>query len=91
MAQSADTTPLSVETADRATCEGALPQGTPVLLGTFLAQAGNRALMRSGAGEIVSLSVGDRIEPYQVAAITQGEVMLVVYNQVHRLAIPGRP
>lgn len=91
MAQTADTTPLSPETADQATQPGALPQDQPVLLGTFMAQAGDRALMRSGTGEIVSLTVGDWIEPYQVAAIGEGEIMLVVYNQVHRLTIPGRP
>ncbi|MBZ0123852.1 MAG: hypothetical protein K8F31_08205 [Roseovarius sp.] len=91
MAQTADTTPLSPETADGATQDGALPHDRPVLLGTFLAPAGNRALMRSGTGEIVSLNVGDRIESYRVAAIAEGEVMLVVYNQVHRLGIPGRP
>lgn len=91
MAQNADTTALSSETADQATQQDVLPSDQPVLLGTFLAVAGNRALMRSGTGEFVTLGVGDRIEPYQVAAIGEGEIMLVVYNQVHRLTIPGRP
>jgi len=90
MAQTADTTPLSDETARHATEPGNLPKDSPVLLGTFLSPAGNRALVRSYSGEIRTVAVGDSIEPYRVAAIDGGQVRLILFNQVYTLTIPGR-
>lgn len=89
MTQDTDTTPPSPDTARSATERNVLPHARPVLLGTYLGPAGNRALLRTHDGRIRMVGLGDHVNQATITMIEAGRLHLTLLNQVHELTIPG--
>ena len=91
MSQTDDTTPLSDETAWSATFWNALPEGRPVLLGTYIKpEGGTWALLRTRQGDMRRVRLGDRIGQTRITNIESGAIDLTLLGTTHRLSIPGR-
>jgi len=90
MTQTDDTTPLSFLTYFNATERDVLPFERPVLLGTYLAPSGDRAMVRTQGGQLRMMRIGDRIGQAKVTQIGEGRLDLALLGQIHTLFIPGR-
>lgn len=75
--------------ATAATQKGEIPANGTVLLGTMTADGRAYALVRSGRDEVARVKPGDRIGRHTVAAIEQGQMILMQNGETMRLVIPG--
>ena len=88
MTEFSDTTAPTQLVTTAATQEAEIPSGT-VLIGTVTAESRAYALVKSDRGEIVQVKPGDRIGRHTVAAIEQGQIILMQNGQTVRMLIPG--
>ncbi len=88
MTEFSDTTAQSQVVKTAATQEADIPSGT-VLIGTVTAENRAYALVKSDRGEIVQVKPGDKIGRHTVAAIEQGQIILMQNGQTLRMLIPG--
>ena len=78
-------------TADLATQAGVLPLRSVQLIGTFTSENTRRALLRRAGGDIVTVTVGDRLQPGTVIAIDEGTVIINTPSGTRTLRIPSQP
>ena len=90
MSQNSDTTPLSDQTAWSATSWDVLPEGRPVLLGTFVKPEGTWALLRTRRGELRRVRLGDMVGQTTITRIESGIIDLSLMGYTYSLTIPGR-
>ncbi|QIE44548.1 pilus assembly protein PilP [Pseudohalocynthiibacter aestuariivivens] len=83
-----DTTTPSQVVKTAATQEVQIPSGT-VLIGTVTAKNRAYALVKSSTGKIVQVKPGDQIGKQTVAAIEQGQMILMHNGRTERMLIPG--
>ncbi|MDX1785536.1 amidophosphoribosyltransferase [Roseovarius sp. ZX-A-9] len=88
MTDFSDTSTPSQVVGTAATQEAEIPSGT-VLIGTINAKNRAYALVKSSRGEITQVKPGDRIGRQTVAAIEQGQIILMHNGQTERMVIPG--
>ncbi|MBS1301553.1 hypothetical protein [Loktanella sp. SALINAS62] len=82
--------PLPAEVAEIAKAKETLDLNRLALIGLRLAPDGNRALVRTAAGEIASLSVGDQADNLTVTAVTETGLHLIDRKGFARtLTMPG--
>ncbi|UXX83549.1 pilus assembly protein PilP [Roseovarius pelagicus] len=88
MTDFSDTTTPSQVVKTAATQEVQIPSGT-VLIGTVTAKNRAYALVKSSTGKIVQVKPGDQIGKQTVAAIEQGQMILMHNGRTERMLIPG--
>lgn len=67
-----------------------LPLRELTLIGLFSGPQGNRALLRSGRGQIAEVSAGDAAFGHTVAAVAESHVMLTNrMGQTFSIQMPG--
>jgi Tfp pilus assembly protein PilP len=82
------TTPTTAKTQTAATLEGLLPLDGITLLGTVVAGAASRALIRMSNGSVQQVRPGDTIGDATIAAIEPGLIHMVRRGEAQRLAMP---
>lgn len=82
------TTPPTAQTQAAATLTDKLPMDGITLLGTVVAGAASRALIRMGNGRVQQLHLGDRIGDATIAAIEPGLIHMIRDGAAQRLAMP---
>jgi Tfp pilus assembly protein PilP len=82
------TTPPNAQTEAAATLTDKLPLDGITLLGTVVAGAASRALIRMGNGQVQQLHLGDRIGDATIAAIEPGLIHMIRNGAAQRLAMP---
>ena len=86
----AQTTETPAETLQAATEENVLPAGGLALLGTFLKPEAATALIRTPTGDTRTVTIGDKIGRYTVAAIETGALHIAQADgRARKLTLPG--